>query len=74
MIVVRHDTVGKAELKLLRRPTNTCVGVDNWHFYAASTDGPLSIPIVRFFGTDGQSAEFAYNQAVLYAHQISESL
>lgn len=74
MIVVRHDTVGRADLKLLRRPTNTAAGVDNYNFYAAATDGPLTIPVVRFFGTNGAAAEFAYNKAVLYAHQIAEAL
>ena len=74
MKVVRHDCVGRAELKLLKRPTNTCAWVDNWHFYAASNDGPLAVPVVRFFGTDQDAAENAYNKAVLYAHQISEAL
>ena len=74
MIVVRHDTVGRADLKLLRRPTNTAAGVDNYNFYAVATDGALAIPVVRFFGTDGKAAEFHYNNAVLYAHQIAEAL
>jgi len=74
MKVVRHDCVGRAELKLIRRPTNTAAWIDNWHFYAASTDGPLAVPVVRFFGTDQGAAELAYNKAVLYAHQICEEL
>ncbi len=74
MIVVRHDCVGRADLKLITRPTNTCAGVDNWHFYAASNDGALSIPIIRFFGTDRMAAERCYETAVSHAHQISEAL
>ena len=74
MKVIRHDVVGNAELKLIRRPTNTAAWIDNWHFYAAARDGVLSVPIVRFFGTNAEAAELAYNKAVLYAHQISESL
>ncbi len=74
MKVVRHDCVGNAELKLIKRPTNTCAWVDNWHFYAASNDGMLAVPVVRFFGTNQDEAELAYNNAVLYAHQIREML
>ncbi|HSC55778.1 MAG TPA: hypothetical protein VLC51_01170 [Nitrospira sp.] len=74
MIVVRHDCVGKAEMKLIKRPTNTCAWVDNWSFYAASNDGALAIPVVRFFGTDPIRAERLYNEAVLEAHRISEAL
>lgn len=74
MIVVRHDCVGNAEMKLIKRPTNTCAWVDNWHFYAASNQGALKVPVVRFFGTDATAAERAYNEAVLYAHRISEAL
>lgn len=75
MKIVRHDCIGNADLKLIKRPTNTCAWIENWHFYAASSsDGPLSVPIVRFFGTDGEMAEFMYNKAVLEAHKISEAL
>lgn len=74
MKIVRHDSVGNAELKLIKRPTNTCAWVDNWHFYAASNQGALAVPVVRFFGTDGEMAERAYNEAVLYAHRIAEAL
>lgn len=75
MKVVRHDCIGRAELKLIKRPTNTCAWVDNWHFIAtSSTGGPLTIPVVRFFGTNQDAAELAYNHAVLYAHRISEAL
>ena len=75
MKVVRHDCVGRAELKLIKRPTNTAADVDNWHFYAASsTDGPLTVPVVRFFGTNQEHAERCYNEAVLHAHRIAEAL
>lgn len=74
MKVVCHDQIGRAELKLICRPTNTCAWVDNWHFYAQATDGPLAIPVVRFFGTNAEIAQRCYNDAVLYAHRISDAL
>lgn len=73
MIIVRHDCIGKAELKLIKRPTNTCAWVDNWHLYATSSaDAPSTIPVVRFFGTDGERAREFYDQAVKYAQAIPE--
>ena len=74
MNIVRQDSIGRAELKLVSRPTNTCAGVSNFHFVVASTESLLDAPVVRFFGTDPDVAEDAYNRAVLYAHQISNAL
>ena len=74
MIVVRSDTVGHVDMRLVSRPTNTCIGVNNFHFYAGSNKGLLDCPVVRFFGTDSEIASDRYQRALNEAELIREEL
>lgn len=74
MIVVRSDTIGQVDMRLVSRPTNTCIGVNNFHFYAISNKGMLKYPVVRFFGTDSEVAIDCYERAVTEAYSIKEEL
>jgi len=74
MIIIRSDTVGQVDMRLVSRPTNTAIGVDNYHFYATSNKGMMKYPIVRFFGTDGEIALDYYDRAVSEAKLIKEEL
>jgi hypothetical protein len=67
MKIVRSDTVGTIDMRLVCRPTNTAIGVDNWHIYAKGrTDGwPASV--VRFLGTDPWEANTRYGDALAAA-------
>jgi len=70
MVIVRSDTVGKVDLRLVCRPTNTCIGVNNFHFYAAGNTGHFKHPVVRFFGTDSEIAVDWYELALGQARAI----
>ena len=74
MIVVRSDTIGQVDMRLVSRPTNTCIGVNNFHFYAESNKGLLDCPVVRFFGTDSELAIDRYHRALGEANLIREEL
>ena len=67
MKIVRSDKVGTVDMKLIRRPTNTCAWIDNWHLYAA---GSFETPIVRFMGTSETIAIERYTLAVREAQSI----
>ena len=73
MKVVRYDRVGTIQIRLLRRPTNTAVGVDNFHIWAAGLPGSPNPPVVRFLGTDEFVAHDLYDHAVLAAEGITEA-
>ena len=64
MRIVRTDVVGTVTIKLLKRPTNTCVGVNNFHLYAEGALEPIPAPVVRFLGTDPWEATCAYQNAL----------
>ena len=74
MNIVRLDAVGAVSLRLVSRPTNTAIGVDNFHFYATGKAGVWKIPQVRFFGTSRVAAERYYDQALNAAYNIAEEL
>ncbi len=74
MIIVRSDTIGQVDMRLVSRPTNTAIGVNNFHFYAVSNKGMLKYPVVRFFGTDSEIAIDCYDRAISEAQLIKEEL
>ena len=72
MIIIRSDTVGQVDMRLVSRPTNTCVGVNNFHFYANGSH--FKHPLIRFFGTDSQCAQKFYDRTLDHAKAIKEEL
>jgi hypothetical protein len=64
MIIIRSDTVGSIDMRLVSRPTNTCVGIDNYWLIAKGAIGPFPAPLMRFVGTDEGWAHSRYNAAV----------
>ena len=72
MNIIRYAQVGTVQMRLVRRPTNTTVGVDNFHFCVEGGRGLLNTPMVRFFGTDKDYALECYNRAVDHAKSIEE--
>lgn len=73
MDIVRYDQVGTVHIRLLRRPTNTTIGVDNFHISADGLPGSSSSLVVRFLGTDPYMAHERYDSAVLAAEAIVEA-
>ena len=74
MIIIRSDTVGSVDMRLVSRPTNTCVGIDNYWLLADGLPGPISAPLMRFVGTDEGWAHCRYNSAVEEFHAIYEAI
>lgn len=74
MNIVRYDQVGTVQIRLVRRPTNTAAGVDNFHFYAEGVPGSFPCSLVRFFGTDEGMAHERYNLALVEAEAIADQL
>lgn len=74
MIIVRSDTIGQVDMRLVSRQTNTCIGVYNYHFYAVGNKGAFKYPVVRFFGTDSEIAVESYERALTEANFIKEEL
>lgn len=72
MNIVRYDTVGSIQMKLIRRPTNTAVGVDNFHIWAEGKTEGFPAPILRFIGTDEENAHYRYDLAKLSAQAAFE--
>lgn len=73
MKVIRYDRVGTVQIRLLRRPTNTAAGVDNFHVCANGFPEWTGTPLVRFLGTDPYVAHDRYDRAVLAAEAIVEA-
>jgi len=70
MKIVRHDHIGTVDVRLVRRPTNTAVGIDNWHLYVGcGSDMPSSI--VRHLGTDPDWAQERYNIHVEHLRDLT---
>lgn len=74
MKIVRSDTIGTIDMRLIRRPTNTCAGVDNWHLYANGATDEWKAPIVRFLGTNAFEAHLTYDQAKREAQAIYKAI
>ena len=74
MRIVRTDVVGTVTIKLLKRPTNTCVGVNNFHLYAEGVSDTLGAPVVRFLGTDAWEATCTYKTALLAAQGVFKAI
>lgn len=70
MKIIRSDIVGSIDLRLVRRPTNTAAGVDNFHLYANGIAGGFPAPIVRFLTTDPVIALQRYRDAVEAAENV----
>ena len=60
MKIVRSDTVGQVDMRLVCRPTNTCVGVNNYHIWVSFKDMPTR-SVVVFFGQSRDHAEDEYD-------------
>jgi hypothetical protein len=68
MIVVRTDVIGSIVMRLVYRPTNTAVGVDNFSIVVKSPDLPT--PVVRAVGTDALWADNRYERVLQETKQI----
>ena len=74
MNIIRSDTVGSVDMRLVSRSTNTCVGIDNYWLLAKGAVEPFPAPLMRFVGTDEGWAHCRYNSAVEEFHAIYEAI
>jgi len=72
MKIVRYDQVGTVEIRLVRRPTNTTVGVDNFTLYAHGFPVSPEPFVMRHLGTDEECANEAYDRALWAAVETFE--
>lgn len=74
MKIIRADTVGTIDMLLIKRPTNTAIGVNNYHIYANGSAGAFPAPVVRFLDTDPLVAQRRYNEALEAARSVFKAI
>ena len=70
MRIVRTDVVGTLKMSLLKSPTKTCAGIDNFHMAAQGATDAFPALQLRFLSTNPWTALRSYNAALEAAQSV----